>query len=179
MANRREYEIAFVGLKPGKHEFVYEIDQKFFADNQSQDFTDPQVTVKLILDKKPSFLMLKFEVGGTVKVLCDLCGNELVTNLWDDFEMLVKMVDNPEEMNADEEDPDVYYISRTESHIDVRDWLYEFITLSVPAQHSCPDKPDGSSGCNQEALNMLKKLNETTKVSENPIWKDLDKFRNN
>lgn len=179
MANRREYEIAFVGLKPGKHEFVYEIDQKFFADSTSLDFTDPHVTVKLILDKKPSFLMLKFEVGGTVKLLCDLCGNELVTNLWDDFEMLVKMVDNPDEMNADEEDPDVYYISRTESHIDVKNWLYEFITLSIPLQHTCSNKPDGSSGCNQEALDMLKKLNQTTKESGNPIWKDLDKFRNN
>ncbi len=180
MANRREYEIAFVGLKPGKHEFVYEIDQKFFADNpSSQDFTDPNVTVKLILDKKTSFLMLKFEIGGTVKVPCDLCGNTLEVNLWDDFEMLVKMVDNPDEMNAEEEDPDVYYISRTESHIDVKAWLYEFITLSIPLQRTCPDNPDGSSGCNQEALEMLKKMNQVKDESDNPIWKGLDKFRNN
>ncbi|MFT3746767.1 MAG: DUF177 domain-containing protein [Agriterribacter sp.] len=179
MANRREYEIAFVGLKPGKHEFVYEVDEKFFADNTSRDFTDPQVTVKLILDKKQSFLMLKFEVGGSVKLQCDLCGNTLEKHLWDDFEMLVKMVDNPDEMNTEEEDPDVFYISRTESHIDVKSWLYEFINLSIPLQHTCPDKPDGSSGCNQEALDMLKKLNQTKKENENPIWKGLDKFRNN
>ncbi|MBX3254226.1 MAG: DUF177 domain-containing protein [Chitinophagaceae bacterium] len=179
MANRHEYEIAFVGLKPGKHEFVYEIDDKFFADYQPQDFTDAHVSVKLILDKKTSFLMLKFEIGGTVNLQCDLCGKTIVKNLWDDFEVLVKMVDNPDEMNTEEEDPDVYYISRTESHIDVAGWIYEFINLSIPLQRTCPDKPDGSSGCNQEALEMLKKLNQRNSESENPIWKGLDKFRNN
>ena len=58
MANRHEYEIAFVGLKPGKHEYVYEIDDKFFAEQQPQDFTDAHVTVKLILDKQPLFSCL-------------------------------------------------------------------------------------------------------------------------
>lgn len=180
MANRHVYEIAFVGLKPGKHEFVYEIDDKFFAAQQPQDFTDTQVNVKLTLDKKSSFLMLRFEVGGSVKLLCDMCGNTLTKNLWDDFEMLVKMVENPDEMNAEEEDPDVFYISKTESHINIEAWIYEFINLSVPLQRTCDEKPDGSSGCNQEALDMLKKLNEKhSENEENPIWKGLDKFRNN
>ncbi len=179
MANRHEYEIAFVGLKPGKHEYVYEIDDKFFADYQPQDFTNAKVTVKMILDKQPSFLMLKFEIGGTVTLVCDLCGNTLENSLWDDFEVLVKMTDNPVEMNASEEDPDVYYISRTESHINVAGWIYEFINLSIPLQRTCGENADSSSKCNQEALDMLRKLNERNTENENPIWKDLDKFRNN
>ncbi|HRP54476.1 DUF177 domain-containing protein [Agriterribacter sp.] len=179
MINRHEYEIAFVGLKPGRHEYVYEIDDRFFAEHQPQDFTDTHVTVKLTLDKKTSFLMLKFEIGGTVTLLCDLCGNTLEKDLWDDFEVLVKMADDPDEMNASEEDPDVYYISRTESHIDVAGWIYEFINLSIPLQRTCEKKSDGSSKCNREALDMLRKLNERKTENENPIWKDLDKFRNN
>ena len=86
---------------------------------------------------------------------------------------------NPAEMNAEEEDPDVYYISRTESHINVKSWIYEFINLSIPLQHTCTNNPDGSSGCNQEALEMLKKLTKRDPGSDNPIWKGLDKFRNN
>jgi hypothetical protein len=30
MGKRREFEIAFVGLKPGIHEFTYEVDDSFF-----------------------------------------------------------------------------------------------------------------------------------------------------
>lgn len=179
MVNRREYEIAFVGLKPGKHEYVYDIDEQFFAEKEPQDFTDPKVNVKMILDKKSSYLMLKFEVGGSVNLLCDMCGNTLEKQLWDDFEVLVKMVDDPEKMNEEEEDPDIFYISRTESHINVENWIYEFINLSIPLQRTCDKKPDGSSGCNEEALEMLKKLDGSNIVNENPIWKGLDKFKNN
>ena len=40
MSNRREYEITFVGLKPGIHVFEYTIDDKFFEEFQEQDFSD-------------------------------------------------------------------------------------------------------------------------------------------
>ncbi|WP_336516741.1 DUF177 domain-containing protein [Pollutibacter soli] len=180
MAGRREYEIAFVGLKPGVHEFNYTIDDKFFADFNfpQQEFSNCHANVKLLLDRQTSFLMLKFEVGGTCDVTCDRCGNPLTVQLWDDFSMLVKMVDNPDELNAQDEDPDVFYISRTESHIDVAGWIYEFINLSVPVHRMCDDKDIDETKCNVEVLKMLRGMNDESKENQNPIWKGLDKFRN-
>ena len=52
MSHRREFEIAFVGLKPGIHEFNYEISDKFFETFQQQDFRNCKAHVKLGLDKK-------------------------------------------------------------------------------------------------------------------------------
>ena len=52
MSNRREYEIAFVGLKPGVHEFNYEIDDRFFEEYQEQDFRQTKAHIKLLLEKK-------------------------------------------------------------------------------------------------------------------------------
>ena len=46
------------------HEFSYEITDKFFVDYQEQDFRNCQARVKLFLDKKNSFVLLKFEIGG-------------------------------------------------------------------------------------------------------------------
>jgi uncharacterized metal-binding protein YceD (DUF177 family) len=178
MSGRREYEIAFVGLKPGVHEFSYEIDDKFFAAFPEQEFTNCQAQVKLLLDKHTAFMMLKFEVGGTVDVTCDRCGNQLKLDLWDDFEVLVKMVDNPDELNSNDEDPDVFYISRTESHLYVGDWIYEFVNLSVPTHRMCDEKDISESKCNVEVLKMLQQMNDESKKTENPIWKGLDKFRN-
>ncbi|HAI84367.1 MAG TPA: DUF177 domain-containing protein, partial [Chitinophagaceae bacterium] len=40
MSNRRAFEIAFVGLKPGVHEFHYEVDDKFFVPYGEQDFAN-------------------------------------------------------------------------------------------------------------------------------------------
>lgn len=177
MAKSREYDIAFVGLKPGIHEYNYEITDKFFEAFQQQDFTDCHAQVKLLLDKKSSFMLLKFEIGGSLMVICDRCNNDLKLDLWDEFHMTVKMVEEPDLMNEQEDDPDVYYISKGESHISIENWIYEFINLSIPMHKTCSET---GTQCNEEALKMLDKLEneEPHKPEINPIWKGLEKFKN-
>jgi uncharacterized metal-binding protein YceD (DUF177 family) len=178
MGYRREYEIAFVGLKPGIHEYNYEITDKFFERFQQQDFSNCHANVKLTLDKKNGFMLLKFEIGGSLLANCDRCNNELTLELWDEFNIMVKIVEEPELMNDQEDDPDVYYISRGESHFDVADWIYEFINLSIPMQKVCGLNDKNGPACNQEALDALKKMEpEETEKKDNPIWKGLEKFK--
>ena len=177
MGHRREYEIAFVGLKPGIHEFTYGITDKFFEQFQQQDFSNCIATVNLKLDKKTGFLLLTFSIGGQLDVVCDRCNGNLPLELWEEFNLMVKLAEDPEQMNRQEEDPDVYYISRGESHIDVANWIYEFINLSIPMQKACDfEKMDGPH-CNAAALETLKKMEELKEKKENPIWKGLEKFK--
>jgi uncharacterized metal-binding protein YceD (DUF177 family) len=173
---RRDYEIAFVGLKPGIHFFEYEVDSKFFAHYKPQDFSNCKANIKLELDKKNGFMLLKFDVDGTVDVSCDRCGNPLSLQLWEEFKVMVKLVDNPEEMNNQEEDPDVYYISRGESHLHLADLIYEFINLSIPMQKMCAPDEMGGSQCNKEVLAKLGQIESHTK-DVNPVWQALDKFK--
>ena len=179
MSRRREFEIAFVGLKPGVHEYSYSINDKFFEAFQQQDFRNCKANVKLSLDKKSSFMLLKFEIGGTLEVTCDRCNSNLPLELWDEFNITVKMVEEPELMNEQEDDPDMYYIAQGDSHVDVANWIYEFINLSIPMQKTCDfEKMDGPY-CNATALDLLKKMEpEKTETKENPIWKGLEKFKN-
>ena len=180
MSRRREFEIAFVGLKPGVHDYSYVIDDRFFEAYQQQDFKNCTANVKLTLDKKSSFMQLRFEIGGQLEVNCDRCSSQLPLELWDEFTITVKMVEEPELMNEQEDDPDVYYISRGESHLDVANWIYEFINLSIPMQKTCTfDEMDGPY-CNPSARDLLKKLVAEEKKKEdkeNPIWKGLEKFK--
>lgn len=179
MGNKRAFEVAFVGLKPGVHEFNYELDDKFFADKGARDLSNVKAKVKMTLEKNTGFMLLKFEVGGKADVSCDRCGNPLTIDLWDEFRMLVKMVDNPDEMNEQEEDPDVFYISRNESHIDISDWMYEFVLLSIPMQKTCGSDEHGSK-CNQEVLKKLEEMEKSHSDSiANNIWKGLEKFKEN
>ena len=178
MGYRREFEIPFVGLKPGVHEYSYLITDKFFETFQEQDFTGVNAQVKVTFDKKSSFMLLKFEVGGNLVVNCDRCGNDLPLELWDEFRITVKMVEEPELMNEQEEDPDVYYIGRGESHLDLAAWIYEFINLSIPMQKTCGyDNAEGPK-CNPVAMDILRKLEvKDQEESSNPIWKGLEKFK--
>jgi uncharacterized metal-binding protein YceD (DUF177 family) len=178
MSNRREFDIAFVGLKPGIHVFEYRIDEKFFAEYGQQDFSNCIANIKLVLEKNTGFMQLKFDVGGSVDVLCDRCGNTIHQQLWDEFNIIVKMTDNPETMNEQEEDPDIYYISRGESHLHIADWLFEFINLSIPMQNICGEDEQGKSLCNEEVLKKLAQMNTNIDKADNTIWKGLDKFKN-
>lgn len=177
MSNRREFEIAFVGLKPGVHEFSYRIDDRFFEDYQEQDFRQVEANVRLLLEKNNSFMMLRFEVGGKADVTCDRCNNNLPLQLFDEFHVTVKMTDDPELMNGQEEDPDVYYISRGESHLDIRDWIYEFVNLSIPMQKTCEYENMDGPYCNPAARELLNNMRPDEKKGSNPIWKGLEKFK--
>lgn len=178
MTGKRAFEIAFVGLKPGIHEFEYVVDDKFFVEKGETDFANCHANIKLSLDKKSSFMLLKFEIGGKADVTCDRCGNNLGMDIWDEFNMLVKLVENPDELNEQEENPDVHYISRTESHIDVGNWIYEFVLLSFPMQKMCSEEKMGGPQCNNEVLEKLREMEvKDQEANANQLWKDLEQFK--
>lgn len=177
MSNRREFEIAFVGLKPGVHEFNYDINERFFEEYNDQDFKNPSAHVKLLLEKSTGFMILRFQIGGKAEVTCDRCGNNLPIQLFEDFTVTIKMTDDPELMNGQEEDPDVYYISRAESHIDVKDWIYEFVNLSIPMQKTCEYESMDGPYCNPSAKELLNNMRPAENEGTNPVWKGLEKFR--
>ena len=177
MSHRREFEIAFVGLKPGNHIFEYRIDDKFFVPYGEQDFINCTANIKLNLEKNAGFMLLKFDVDGKAEVNCDRCGNSLPMQLWDEFTLIVKLVDEPEKMNETEEDPDVFYISRGESHLHIADWIFEFVNLSFPLQKMCAASEMGGPKCNIEVLAQLKKMAEQALTESNTVWKGLDQFK--
>ena len=76
-------------------------------------------------------MLLKFEIGGSLMVICDRCNNDLKLDLWDEFHITVKIVEEPELMNEQEDDP-TFITLAGESHINVENWIYEFINLSIP-----------------------------------------------
>lgn len=177
MAGRRDYDIAFVGLKPGVHKFSYEVTDSFFEAFNEQDFSNCKANIQLSLDKKNSFMQLKFEIGGQLDVACDRCNNIITLDLWDEFNTIVKVVDEPDAMNDQEEDPDVHYISRGESHMNVENWIYEFLNLSIPMHKTCGyDNADGPM-CNKEALKILNRMEKEQTDGTNPLWKGLEKFK--
>lgn len=177
MTNKREFEIAFVGLKPGVHIYNYDIKDSFFESYGQQDFTNCNATIKLSLEKNNGFMQLHFDVAGTVDIECDRCGNPFTKELWDEFDIIVKLVEEPETMNENEEDPDVYYISRGESHLYLSDWIFEFVNLSVPTQRKCADDENGKSLCNQDVIEKLKQMEAEVSKEVKPLWLGLDKFK--
>lgn len=179
MKYHREFEIQWFGLKEGIHTFRYEVTDKVVEQlgHEREGYEDLNAIVTLTFDKKSSFFLLHFDVDGKVNVACDRCGDPFELKLWDEFDLVIKLTGEPGENEEKEEDEaDVAFIPRSETVLDMSPWVYEFILLSMPMQHIHPDKEDGSSGCNPEALKLLEKMS-AAEVTRNNLWKDLDQFK--
>lgn len=178
MKHNREFEIAWMGLKPGVHVFQYELDDKFMQEREAdrEDVRSWNAKVNVRFDRQNSFFMLKFDVGGNVRVACDRCGDEFELDLWDEFNLLIKLTGEEQE-ESDDEDADVVFLPRSETVIDISGWLYEFAMLAVPLQRIHPDKPDGTPGCNEQALKLLNSLTDTEEPPKNDIWKGLEALK--
>ena len=74
MMKLKEYFIPFSGLKLGKHEFVYEIDNAFFESFEYQEFNGASIHITAILEKMSNMMELEIKAEGTVNVDCDLTG---------------------------------------------------------------------------------------------------------
>lgn len=179
MKSRREFEIAWEGLKQGVSVFEYELDDRFFtAEDAERDYKDLDAQVTLKFDKKTNFFLCHFDIDGSITVPCDRCGQDFKLRLWDEFDLLIKL-SGAEDAEVIAEDADVVFIPRSETVIDFRDWLYEFLTLSIPLQRVHPTKANGEEGCDPEILKLLNKLaaSEEEEKPKSEIWKGLDALK--
>ena len=170
MKNSREFNIAFVGLKPGLHEYNYSIEDSFFEKFEKTEFSNANVEVKLTFDKKQGMFLLHFDINGKVTLPCDRCGDDYEMILWDEFDLVVKQIDDELVEAKSSEDAEIAYLARSESLLDVSPWIYEFIVLSVPMQHIHPNDKNDNSTCNPIALSYLQ---QQTEMPTNSIWNAL------
>ncbi len=176
MKHNREFEIAWQGLKPGAHTYVYDINDRFMQEREAdENFANWSARITLLFDKHENFFMLRFDVDGKVTVACDRCGDDFELRLWDEFNLIIKLMG--EDAEDIEDEVDVIFIPRSETVIDISNWLYEFMLLSVPLQRIHPDIAPGTPGCNPQALDLLGKLSEQAEAAKNPLWKGLDKLK--
>ncbi|MBK7108703.1 MAG: DUF177 domain-containing protein [Bacteroidetes bacterium] len=153
MKDLREYRIPFIGLKNGLHHFNYEVDDSFFSHFPASQISEAKIFVDLRFDKKDRLFILNFDISGSVKSVCDLCGQDFILPIHGTHTQYIKMGEEPVEITIGNED--VVWISEGESILDVSELLYEFIHLSLPMQKIHPDKPDGNPGCDPEILKLL------------------------
>ena len=178
MKNSRVFEIAWQGLKLGEHELIFDLDDKFLMWKYPEtEYKQLNVQIKVTFDKQVNFFMFHFNIDGSLAVPCDRCGEEFELSLWDEFDLLVKLNDVEDEDQIEEE-ADVVFISRSETVLDISDWLYEFLMLSIPLQKIHPQDAKGNDTCNPDVLAFLKQSAEALEQeNKNTIWKGLDSIK--
>ena len=151
MNKTKEYLIPFIGLKTGKHHFEYQISNSFFEIFDYQEFNNSNIKVNVVLEKKSTIMELSFKHKGSVNVPCDMTNEEFDLPIKGKMKLIVRFGDV---FNNDNEE--LLVIPHGEFQIEISQYIYEMIVLSVPLRRIHPGIKDGS--LNTEALAKLKEL---------------------
>lgn len=168
----RNYEIAFSGLKTGKHHFKFEINQAFFnLFETEQEFSNPRINADVLLIKHENFLEFEINVSGTIELVCDISSADFDYDIENQIKVLVKFGEH-----YDDSEVDVITIPRQDHAFNIAQLLYEAIALTVPMKKVSPN-------LSKEDQALLEKYSVTEEENEDeeeidPRWNALKDLKN-
>lgn len=173
MMQLKEFNIPFSGLKQGKHEFSYSIDNAFFESFGYDEFNGADLNVNVTLEKRSTVLELDFRAAGTVNVNCDLTNEPFDLPLETQMELVVKFGDE-----YNDEDDDILILPHGEHQVNIGQYVYEMLVLAVPAKRVHPGVVDGSlkSELLDRLENMQPKEEKDNNKETDPRWDALKNF---
>ena len=135
----KEFTIPFIGLKIGTHHYDYKIEKAFFEYFEYEDFNDATVKVDVNLLKNTTLLELNFKISGTVNINCDITNEPFNQNIENEFDLVVNFGDEYNDENID-----ILVLPHGAYEINIQQYIYELIVLSVPIKRIHPGVEDGT-----------------------------------
>lgn len=157
MNNIIDTVVQFSGLKSGRYEYSYALDKAFFEGYENEELCDGNVDFEVVLEKKEHLLMFTFTFQGTVKSICDRCLGEMVIPVNGEEHLCVKFSDT-----ETSEDEDVIFLPEDAFKIDLAQWMYEYVAVSMPMQHVHPE-----GECDPEMLKFISEEKEMSGEDDN------------
>jgi uncharacterized protein len=167
------YSIGLSGLKEGRHEIDFEIDDKFFESFEESEIKEGSLFANVALEKRSSHADLLIRISGRVKVCCDRCLEMFFYPVECENRLLAKFG-----KKIEDDDPDIISLPSVEHELDLKQLFYEYIYLALPIKRVHPDDENGNSTCDPEMLKRLKELIVEEENDNDPRWDELKKLMN-
>ena len=170
---KEEFNVAFSGLKQGKHEFEYEVKNTFFESFGYTDFNDAKIALHALMNKTSTMLEFELAAKGIVNVDCDITSEPYDQEISANLELVVKFGDE-----YNDEDDEILIIPHREHQVNIGQYVYEMLVLAVPQKRVHPGVIDGT--LDSEALKKLEELQPKEKKENrkdtDPRWDALKKL---
>lgn len=142
MDETKSFVIAYKGLKPGLHTFRFDVDGGLFAAYENSEIKDGHCRVEVEMMRSEKLLELDIAIAGGVVVACDRCLEDCEVPVDYHGHLAVKFSDE-----AGDYDGEVLWLSPSEEELDLAQYIYESIVLSLPYQRVHPE-----GQCNPEMM---------------------------
>ena len=171
MDKLRNYDVAFSGLKNGKHEFKFEVEQSFFdLFETEQEFTNAQIVADVLLEKHTTFLDFMVNISGTVDLVCDISNEEFAHPINNNIKILVKFGEEYDDSNEE-----VITIPQGDSAFNVAQIIYEAVVLSIPMKKISPNVKKEDIELIEKFSPKIQELEEEHDID--PRWEALRKLK--
>lgn len=137
-------------MSSGKHGLDYELDGSFFKAFGNQDIKDASISVHVEVEKESLYLGVECSMTGEVVVECDRCLDDLSL----DVDIVKNLTVKFTRVEEEPEDDEIIILDKGESVLDLDQFVYDHICLSLPLQKVHPE-----GQCNAQMLAKLSELN--------------------
>ena len=167
---RNQYIVSFGGLKEGIHDFDFEVTDEFFEEYTALEVKKGHLDIHVNMIKNSSFLTFDISISGKVYVQCDRCLDFFFQDIGFKGKLYVKY---SEKDQSNEPADEVIFLHPGDHEIDLKHYLYESISISLPYKRTHPEF-GGVSSCNKEMIFQLDKHHHKTDNNiENHTWDKL------
>ena len=140
------YVVVFKGLKPGVYEYRFPMDGDLFRAFENPEITDGSCVAEVRLERAERQLTFDVKIGGEVVVPCDRCLEDCALPVAFEGRLLVRFSDEPGEY-----DGEVLWLHPSEEEVDLMQYLYESVVLSLPYRRVHPE-----GACDAEMLKRFR-----------------------
>ncbi len=161
-----KYILNYKGLSIGVHHFDFNITDDFFAAVPESEVKRGRGKIAVDLEKSNSLLKADVRIEGEVEVVCDRCLEKFYEpvryegRLWFKFS---HELSGPDETTTNTEpNEELWWINPDNGEIDLTEYIYDNIILSLPIQRIHPNDENGVSLCDPDMLARFVQTPEET-----------------
>lgn len=144
------YSIAFRGLRIGEYDYDFKVGRELFEAYGNTEIKDGACDVRVRLTRSESMLLLRVAIEGSVVVECDRCLEECTLPVHYEGELPVRFSEEEHEY-----DGEVLWLMPGEDEVDLAQYIYESVVLSLPYRRVHPD-----GECNPDMLGRFSIVTE-------------------
>jgi len=170
-----QYKIKFGNLAYGCHHFDFKMTDRFFEYFQNPEFTAGNFAAEIQLEKKRDHMACKCMITGTINIMCDRCLEYFDLPVYYEGLLYLKYT-----RGEKDDDADVIYLDEQDHEVNLAQYFYESICLSIPFKRVHADDKNGNSTCNKKMLDKLKEHSPPEQKQEyGQLWNKLKNLIDN
>jgi uncharacterized metal-binding protein YceD (DUF177 family) len=151
-----ELKIPYRELSVGDHRFEFVVGESFFEGFDHSLVNGGEARIAVDVHRNVSGMTLVFSIEGHARVECDRCLEPLTLPVNWQGELPVKV----DAARAGEYDGEAIFAAPGEESVDLSQWVYESICLSLPMTRVHGEDENGVSLCDPDMLSRFKIASE-------------------